>query len=373
MRIGYDAKRIFHNTTGLGNYSRDLVTILADFYPDNSYVLYNPKPKRVQRLQLTPNMTEVLPNSVLWKKFSSVWRQQPISTQILNDDIEIFHGLSGELPRSLSADIKKVVTVHDLIFVRYPELYSFFDRKIHLQKFKYACTIADKVIAISKQTKQDIVDFLKINPNKIQVIYQGCHSVFKENIHKVEREDILKKYNLPKNFILNVGTIQERKNALTIVKAIKNINTHLVIVGRKTTYYQKIKTYIDENAMQSKVFFLEGLSLREIASLYQSALFTVYPSVFEGFGIPIIESLYSKTPVITTKGGVFPEAGGDFSLYLNNPLDENEMKSAIENLLSSEAKRKNIGEKGFKFVQKFNDEQIAENIMNLYQAILQGN
>lgn len=370
MRISYDAKRIFHNATGLGNYGRDLVRILSKLYPDNEYVLYNPKPKKVHRLELSSNMTEVLPNSKFWRKFSSIWRQKPISKQIISDNINIHHGLSGELPRGLPPTIKKVVTIHDLIFVRFPHLYSFFDRKIHFAKFKYACTVADKVIAISEQTKQDIIDFLKIDASKIEVIYQGCHNVFKEVINLEERETVLKKYNLPKNFILNVGTIEERKNALTIVKAIKNIDTNLVIVGRKTNYYQKIRTFIDKNSLQNRVFFLEGLTLREIASLYQSALLTVYPSIFEGFGIPIIESLYSKTPVITTQGGVFPEAGGEHSVYLQNPLGENEMKTVIEDLLSSEEKRTEIAQKGFEFVQKFDDKQIAENVINLYKNTL---
>lgn len=367
-KIGYDAKRVFHNTTGLGNYSRDLIRILAEFYPDNKYVLYNPKPKKVHRLELSSNMEEVLPASKFWKKFSSIWRQKAISKQIIDDKIDIYHGLSGELPLGLPSKVNKVVTIHDLIFVRYPELYSFFDRKIHFKKFANACKAADKIIAISEQTKQDIVKFLKVDPNKIEVIYQGCHAVFKERIHKNERDLVLEKYNLPKEFILNVGTVEARKNALAIVKAIKNIDTNLVIVGRKTKYCQQIQAFINENSMQHKVFFLEGLKLQEIASLYQAALLTVYPSIFEGFGIPIIESLYSKTPVITTKGGVFPEAGGPNSIYVNTK-DVGELSNAIKDLLTSEEKRKIIADKGFEFVQKFNDDVIASNMMNFYEKI----
>ncbi len=367
MFIGFDAKRIFHNTTGLGNYSRDLVRILANFYPNNTYFLYNPKPKKVKRFQLTYNMKEVLPNTAFWRKLSSIWRQKPISKQIKNDKIALFHGLSGELPRGLPKNIKKIVTVHDLIFVRYPNLYSFFDRKMHFRKFKHACDIADKVIAISEQTKKDIINYLKIDASKIEVVYQGCHHIFKEIISAEERKSVIEKHNLPNNFILNVGTVEERKNALLIVKAIKDIDTNLVIVGNKTAYYQKIKKFIDTHKLQHKVFFLEGLTLRELASLYQSALLTVYPSIFEGFGIPIIESLYSKTPVITTKGGVFPEAGGKHSIYIN-PNDVNELSDAIKSLLTSEKKRNEIAEKGFEFVQKFNDDIIAKSIMKVYNA-----
>ncbi len=370
MKIGYEAKRVFHNTTGLGNYSRDLVRIMSEFYPDNQYFLYNPKPKKVNRLQLKNNMVEVLPTSKFWKIFSSIWRQKAVSKQIIKDEIEIFHGLSGELPKGLEkSTVKKIVTIHDLIFVRYPNLYSFFDRKIHFQKFKYACEVADVVIAISEQTKKDIIEFLGINPKKIKVIYQGCHNIFKTEIPQNERDLVLKKYNLPKDFILNVGTIQTRKNALTIVKAIKNIDTNLVIVGRKTAYFKEIEEYIRNNNLEHKVFVLEGLSLEEIASLYQQAIISVYPSIFEGFGIPILESIFSRTPVITTKSGVFPEAGGDFSVYLENPLDENEMKNTIEDLLHNEQKQNEMTTKSLEFAQKFTDEKIAKNIMEIYNNL----
>lgn len=371
LKIGYEAKRIFHNTTGLGNYGRDLVQILSKFYPDNQYYLYNPKPKKVNRLQLSENMIEILPEAFLWKKLSSVWRQKPVSKQIIEDQINIFHGLSGEIPRGLDkTNIKTVVTIHDLIFERYPELYSYIDRKIHFKKFQYACKKANTVIAISEQTKKDIIRFLKIDASKIEVVYQGCHQVFKEQIKQPFINSVLKKYNLPTDFIINVGTIQQRKNALTIVKAVKNINTNLVIVGGKTKYYEVIKNYIDQHKLGNKIFFLEGLTLKEIASLYRQAKISVYPSIFEGFGIPIIESMFCKTPVITSSGGVFPEAGGNHSVYLKNPLDEKEMKIAIEDLLSSEEKRTKIAKKGFEFVQKFNDEVIAKNIMNVYLKVL---
>ena len=157
MRIGYDAKRLFHNNTGLGNYSRDLIRILTKFYTKNSYLLYNPK-KGNRSIDLASNATEILPKGKFWKKFSSFWRQKAIVKQLINDKIEIYHGLSGELPRGIeNTKIKTVVTIHDLIFVRYPKLYSFFDRKIHFNKFKYAAETADIVIAISEQTKRDII------------------------------------------------------------------------------------------------------------------------------------------------------------------------------------------------------------------------
>uniref|UniRef100_UPI003752FB78 glycosyltransferase family 4 protein n=1 Tax=Flavobacterium sp. TaxID=239 RepID=UPI003752FB78 len=199
-------------------------------------------------------------------------------------------------------------------------------------------------------------------------VYQGCQDVFKQNYSVEEKNEVALKYNLPKEFILNVGTIEERKNALTIVKAIKNIDTKLVLIGKQTDYSDRIKAYIKENNLEEKVIFLKGLSSKELAITYQLATVFVYPSIFEGFGIPIIEALFSKTPVITTNSGVFPEAGGPNSIYIN-PENVEDLKIQIERLLSSKSLRDEIANKGFEFVQKFNDEVIASEIMQCYKSL----
>ncbi len=371
MNIGYDAKRIFHNTTGLGNYSRDLVRILSEIYPDNSYNLYNPKPAKVDRLQPDGKIViEQKPKSFLSKKLSSLWRSKWIVKQLVKEKIEIYHGLTGELPYGIEkTNIKTVVTIHDLIFMRYPELYKAIDRKIYFKKFKFAADIADVIIAISEQTKQDIVDFLEINPNKIQVIYQGCHQVFKDELSAKFQKEVLNKYHLPKSFILNVGAVNERKNVLNLIKAIENTAHNLVIVGTGTAYFQKVKKYVTNHKLNDRVFFLSGMSMEEIATLYQKAQLFVYPSIFEGFGIPIIEALYSQTPVITSKGSCFPEAGGPNSIYIN-PKSVDEIRAAIIDVLSDEKIKNTITTNGFKYVQRFNDEVIAKQIMNLYKDLM---
>lgn len=369
MRIGYDAKRIYHNTTGLGNYSRDLVRVLSTYYPKDTYWLYNPKPGKVKRLKADGKlMKEIQPQSFISKKLHAIWRRKWILKQLKRDEIDIYHGLTGELPIGIEkTNIKTVVTIHDLIFVRYPELYKPFDRKIYFKKFKHAAEIADVVVAITEQTKQDIVDFLKINPKKIQVIYQGCHKAFKEDISVDFQKSILKKYKLPRDYILNVGAVNERKNVLSLVKAVANTKENLVIVGNGTDYYKKVTDYVKKMNLGKQVYFLSGLNMQEIASLYRMAKLFVYPSIFEGFGIPIIEALYSKTPVITTNGSCFPEAGGPNSYYLKDPYDINEMEKAITDILLNKELQQKMTEKGFGFVQKFNDDIIAENWHNLYQ------
>ncbi len=180
MKIGFDAKRIFHNSTGLGNYGRDAIRILHQYTPIEKFVLYNTATSHVDRLDIQKKIYIKYPKGWFWKKFSSLWRLGAVTRQIVKDKVDIFHGLTGELPTGLEKNnIATVVSIHDLIFLTHPHFYSFFDRIIYTQKFKYAAAHADKIIAISEQTKRDAVQYLDADPKKITVVYQGCNKVYK--------------------------------------------------------------------------------------------------------------------------------------------------------------------------------------------------
>ncbi|MCS3529079.1 glycosyltransferase family 1 protein [Chryseobacterium sp. JUb7] len=364
MKIAFDAKRFFHNTSGLGNYSRDLVRILTKYFPENDYILLNKnKSERGKEILENPNV------HFIGTSKGNMSRQFKMGKDAQKQKADIFHGLSGELPLKWDkAPIKKIVTIHDLIFVRYPQYYSFFDRKIHLWKFKKAAHTADKIVAISEQTKRDIIQFLKVPENKIEVIYQGCHQAFKEQQSEQIIKETKEKFRLPERFILNVGTIEDRKNLLNVVKGINGSNIPLVVVGRKTKYFQKIETFIKKNKLENQIYFLESVSMDELAVIYKLADIFIYPSFFEGFGIPVIEALFSKTVAVTSNTSCLPEAGGPDSLYVdpNNYLD---IQSKIKFLWDNEAERKRRADKGFEFVQKFNDEPIANELIDLYLSI----
>lgn len=363
MKIAFDAKRFFHNTSGLGNYSRDLVRILAKYFPENEYILLN-KNKSERGSDILENHNVHFVETSKGK----MSRQFKMGKDAQKQNADIFHGLSGELPLKWDKNsIKKIVTIHDLIFERYPQYYSFFDRKIHFWKFRKAANSADKIIAISEQTKRDIIHFLKVPESKIEVIYQGCHKAFKEQQSEEFIQKTREKYSLPERFILNVGTIEERKNLLNVVKALKDTNIPLVVVGKKTKYFRKVEQFIQQHKIS--VQFLEGVSMDELAAIYKLADIFVYPSFFEGFGIPVIEALFSKTVVITSNTSCLPEAGGPDSVYVD-PKNHLDIQSKIKFLWDNESERKRRADKGFEFVQKFNDEPIANNLMNLYQKII---
>lgn len=369
MKIGFDAKRAFHNNRGLGNYSRDLIRILQENTSDE-LVLFNPKSKKREDVTITEYTKVITPQSFLGKKLKGLWRLMGITKLAKNEHLDLYHGLSGEIPIGISQHIRSIVTIHDLIFVRYPKLYSFFDRKIHFLKFRYAARKSHHIIAISEQTKQDIITFLGVPEQKISVVYQGCHKAFKQSYSEQQKEQICQKYQLPEQFVLSVGAIEPRKNALEIVKAITNLDISLVLIGKKTKYYDKIQAYCKENQMQDRVIVLENLPMQEIAIIYQMACVFCYPSIFEGFGIPIIEALFSKVPVITSKGSCFPEAAGNHSLYVDlNEQTANQIESHIKTLLSDIPKRNFIIEKGYEYAQNFTDKAVFQNLIKVYQKI----
>lgn len=367
MRIGYDAKRYFNNSSGLGNYSRDLIRSMQEYYPENDYILYTTGTKLHtvdENLKIrTPG------NDFISKNFPFYWRSRGVIKDLKEDQIQIYHGLSGEIPVGIDkSGLRSVVTIHDLIFVRYPELYKPLDRMIYARKFRYAAQHADKIIAISEQTKRDIIQFLHIDENKIDVIYQSCHPAFKQPVSEQKKDEVRKRYGLPADFILNVGSVERRKNAFQIVKAIEDIDIPLLIIGKSTSYADEIKAYIGDRNLAQKVKFLQVESMYDLACIYQLARVFVYPSTFEGFGIPLIEALYAGTPVITNRFGVFPEAAGPTSKYVN-PEDIEELSSAITSILGSSSLQQQMKSDGLNYAQQFNDDIITCKIEKLYQNL----
>ena len=369
MNIGFDAKRAFLNQSGLGNYSRSLIDSLVQFYPNNKYSLFTTKRTKIYAPE---NLSIITPSSFIDRKISSYWRTYNLTRDLIKNDIKIYHGLSHELPIGIEkTKIACVVTIHDLIFLRYPDTYSSIDRKIYIQKIKRSCNVAHKIIAISEQTKQDIIEFLNIPESKIDVVYQNCDNAFKTLLSADERKKVMLRYKLPSRYILSIGTVEERKNILTSIKAFKKLkdnNISFVIIGRqKKKYMDLIKQEID-SSIDSRVYFYENINFKDFPAIYQSAELLLYPSLFEGFGIPIIEALYSKIPVITSKYGCFPEVGGNNSVYVD-PLNIDEIRNAIHGFLIDNKLKNETSEKGYNFVQQFNNKSMANQLQKIYESV----
>ncbi len=297
---------------------------------------------------------------------------------IVQNGIHVYHGLSNELPYHISicksqiANFRSVVTIHDLIFKRFPQYYPVVDRIIYDHKFKRSCVTADKIIAISNQTKNDVIDFYKIAPEKIEVIYQPAGDYLRDDVSREEIERVKKKFNLPTDYVLSVGTVEERKNLLLVLKALallkSKLSTPLVVVGKETSYKKVLLNFLSKVKMLDRVIFINNISTEELQPLYAGAKLFVYPSRFEGFGIPVIEALHYGIPVVAAIGSCLEESGGPSSKYVN-PDDESEMADVIESILTDTSLQKEMSNAGKSFVKKFNREQFAHSLMACYKSL----
>lgn len=381
--IGYDAKRIVSNATGLGSYSRTLLESLANY--DKQFLLYAPNKGRKElysSLLEKENLFFKFPHKsngdlVSNKILQWLWREESVVDDLLKDKVEVFHGLTGQLPKGIKqSGIKSIVTIHDLIFFPHPEWYSRIDVFLYKKKFFRTIKEADIIIAISECTKRDIIRYGNVDERKIEVIYQSYNPIFSQEISQDEKQKVKQKYSLPEKFILNVGTIERRKNALLAVKALKEIilnnpktEEHLVIVGRKTSYAKEIEHYIEQNGLTDRVHIINGVLFDELKVLYSLADLFVYPSIYEGFGIPIIEAIANRLPVVACKGSCLEEAGGEHSLYVE-PTDVKAMAEAMQTLLCNEKKRTLVIEKGLQHIQKFANNDVAQKHIQLYNQLI---
>lgn len=369
MVIGYEAKRVFHNTSGLGNYSRNLIRALSQSYPDNKYLLYNPSETEYNFGQYLAGVEERLP-SLKNKLYANLWRQRFVAERARKDGVQIFHGLSAELPAGLRKNkIASVVTIHDLIFMRYPELYKRIDRKIYTKKLFAACRRADQVVAISQQTKSDLVEFVGLDPLQVRVIYQGCDPIYWKRYTNDELEEFRQRMELPEKFGLFVGTLEERKGVERILEAVRATKIPMVFVGRATAYWNELMQDSRFKEIKDLIYTPEIPENEELAKCYRLSNFFLYPSIFEGFGIPVMEALICETAVITSNRSSLPEAAGPSSLLVD-PEDQNEINDAMLKLWNDPNYREEIASGGYDYASNFSDEKMASSWIHLYKDLL---
>ncbi len=374
MNFGYDAKRLFNNFTGLGNYSRSLLSNLVKFYPEHSYKLYTPKVKETPEtkpfLQKTSYKTGLAKGA-----FKAAWRSHGITRDLVADQIDLYHGLSHELPFNIhKSPVKSIVTIHDLIFKVYPKTYPALDRAIYDYKFKHSCYNSDKIIAISHSTKKDIVELYQVDPEKIDVIYQTCNPIY--YIHQADSavNRVLKEYNLPKNFILSVGSIEERKNVKVLIEAYSQLPSDLkiplVIIGKGKKYKREVLELIQALRLEKYIIMVNHLTNNtDLQAIYQAATVLVYPSLYEGFGLPVAEALLSKTAVITSNCSSMPEAAGPDQILID-PKNSAELFHALQRVLSDDAHREVMAEKGLAYARtEFSSQNLTQQMMHAYLKV----
>lgn len=398
ITVGLDAKRIVRNGTGLGSYGRTLARDLS-LIEGLNLRLYAPDSGLDElRRQVVEkgndsgqkdgskggSLTFCYPQG--WQPLGKAyWRTRGIVSQLRNDGVQVYHGLSGELPMGLRrAGIHSVVTIHDLIFMRHPDWYNTADVKIYTQKFRHAIEEADRIVAISECTRRDICELGGIAPEKVELIYQSCATRFSpltSHLSPLTPDApapqlywyVHDHYDLPDRYVLSVGTIEERKNALLAVKALHYLpnDLSLVLVGRATPYSDRVWQYAVENGLGGRVTMLHNVPDDHLPAIYHMAEAFVYPSRYEGFGIPIIEAIRMRLPVVACTGSCLEEAGGPHSLYVG-PDDERAMADAITRVLYRAQGREQRIEQSQLYIQRFANTGAAQRFADLYRQLAVG-
>lgn len=375
MHIGFDGKRFFQNVTGLGNYARSTVLGLAEHFPENRYTLFAPRLTGPFCTMPLPEALHVQEACPAGRVFPALWRSLAIPAAASRDRVDIFHGLSHELPlTNFPPQVRTVVTMHDLLFLTHPHLYPWIDRKLYAWKYRRSCRRADLVVAISARTAEDVQELFGVRPERIRVAYQSCSPAFSAPMDASSLESLSSRLALPRDFVLFVGSLIERKGVRTLIEAASLLpqgeRPHLVIAGTGP-----LETALRDQArsagLESRTRFLGRVADADLPGLYRLARVFAYPSVGEGFGIPILEALAGGTPVITSTGSCFAEAGGDAALYAA-PANAGELAAALARVLGDEELRRGMIERGLRHAENFRIERTSARLMDIYKELAAG-
>jgi len=360
MIIGYDAKRAFTNRTGLGNYSRDLIDLVSE--KDVKPILFSPVPHPDLNWNIPDRADIVSP-----KGRALLWRTYYMYQQALAYDLDLYHGLSHELPLSIKKiSCPSLVTMHDLIYKRFPQYFGWWDRKVYDYKWKWAVHTADHIVAISQSTADDLIKFLNVPANNISVIYNCVSPDFKS-----EEEELASATQLPgmpdEDYVLFLGQHNERKNLDLVIKAYERAASKLpplVILGAKEQINWSDAVPADKIIQPMKRY-----SGTELATIVRQARVLVYPSRFEGFGLPILEAMQSGTPVISCHNSSLPEVGGDAILYTSEDNSE-ELIHLINRVAQEDKLYRDLRQAGLDRAQLFSRERHQTQMLELYRKLI---
>lgn len=372
MHIGFDAKRFFHNATGLGNYSRSTILGLVKCFPEHRYFLYAARVSGEHCTTAAQQGLAVQKASPAGNAFPALWRSFALPSAARRDRLDIFHGLSHELPfTSFPATTHTVVSVHDLLFLTHPHRYPQADRALYALKYRASCRRADLVVAISEHTAEEVRKYFGIPAGRIRVAYQSCDPAFTVRVDEARLQQLRRMYGLSGEYILFVGSLIPRKGVDTLLRALaalpSSIRPELAVVGAGPQE-KDLRRHADTLGLAAGTRFLGRVPPADLPGLYQMAHVFAYPSEAEGFGIPILEALYSRVPVITSTGSCFREAGGDAALYAP-PGDVPALTEVLERVVTDKSLRRDMVEKGAAHAENFRIEKTSARLMDIYKEL----
>lgn len=367
MRIGIDARLVFYHQAGIGQYILRLTQALANIDRENNYILFKSRKDSTPIVNQTNFKTEKL-----WTPSHHRFERLALSMELSVFRLDVLHSPDFIPPQY--ARFPTVITVHDLAFLLYPRFLTH-DSAQYYGQVDLAAKQAKHIIAVSESTKRDTVRLLGVPESKISVIYEAAHPLFTPVTNEQTLDRVRTKYNLINDFILFVGTIEPRKNLPNLLRAFKRLRDNyksqavLAIAGNRGWLADEVDTVLDELKLGDAVRFLGGVPNEELVYLYNAAKVFVFPSIYEGFGLPPLEAMACGTPVIVSKVSSLPEVVGDAALLIN-PEDVEELTVNMWRVLSDNNLRAEMRAKGLKRAAKFSWERAARETLKVYDKVV---
>ncbi|MEA2020338.1 MAG: glycosyltransferase family 1 protein [Patescibacteria group bacterium] len=377
MKIGFDASQITApQKAGTGNYSYCLAQALAACDSDNSYIFFFRKNPSDQVKETIFARNSDFSYKVLETSF--LWTHGALAKETFLGELDLLFMSYPTLPLIRDPSLKTVVTFHDLGFDFLPE-YQKFLKKYFLRLFpRIAAKQATRIIAVSSSTKEALVEKYNVSPAKVSVIYEGVDVPrFQKTYSSVEKKATFSKYNVKKPFILFVGTIQPRKNLERLIAAFSRLkqrsdeklaNLSLVLAGKRGWLADEVYLAPQKYKVGSWVNFLGRVPDEDLPLLYQEAECVAFPSLLEGFGLPVLEAMAAGTSVVTSRVSSLPEVGGDAAFYVD-PQDVESIASGLYKVLTDVDLREKLIEKGLQRVGDFSWESSAKKLLNVFEKV----
>jgi glycosyltransferase involved in cell wall biosynthesis len=374
MNIAIDATSIPRNKTGVGVYLVNLINEISNLDANNSYYIFV-QSDDVDSFNIEKdNFHLIIIDSNKYRKvfLRLFWEQIILPKKLKEYDIDILH--SPHYTSPVFTKVSRVVTFHDMTFYTLPKVHTFFKRLLFKIYMKISSKIADKIVTVSESTAKDVEKILDVSSNKTCVTYNAKKDMYKPINNQENIVEVCSKYNIRDNYVLFVGTLEPRKNIKTLIKSysklIKEINKEikLVVVGKKGWMYKEIFELMRSLGIDNQVIFTGFADLEDLPYLYNGAEVFVYPSIYEGFGIPVLEAISCGTPTITSNVSSMPEVIGDAGITVN-PNDVDELKDAIKRIIEDDDLKEQFRKQGIEQAKKFTWKNCAKDTLQVYKKI----
>lgn len=378
MKLALELQPCLRSRSGVGIYTYELcrnlqrkseIELTGHIF---NFLMRNDLQEELKGFSFSQRYCTIFPYGI----YRRIWRWLPIPYRwLFGKDADITHFFNFIVPKGVTG--KVVNTIYDVVWLRYPETMDERNLKRIQQDIHYSIQRADRIVTISESTKQDLVQLLQIPEEKIVIAPPGVHVEAFQRIFTAEEQTTIKeKYGLPEKFILYMGTLEPRKNLERLVQAFaqlqqeKNLQQYsLVLAGKQGWQYEGIFQHIQQYGLESKVICTGYVEETDKAAIYQMAELFVFPSVYEGFGMPVLEAMAAGVPVITSNVSSLPEAAGDAAVLIA-PQNVEQLAGAMQELLTDQALRQQCIAKGYEQCKKFTWEKSADRLIKMYEQMM---